>query len=227
LISLRQPLQNFIFHSNKKEGKGEDNHHQLHLRMFFLPYGLRAFIASFTFFCCNLYAAYHSYKALRHRKLDSTTHWLFYWSLVACFLIVDKTPLIHEILHTVIPFYPEIRIGVHWFTIHHPTQALDHLSKWINVVAEAINLKYWISFVLLLAVRGLRNIVKMGILDDTDATTIEDLTRAINEVSFDVAVVRNKIRRSSVTQQQALNGGDLSVPELVKGRRSLHSSHLL
>ena len=86
--------------------------------------------------------------------------------------------------------------------------------------AQTVHLKHWVVFVILLSVRGLRNVIKMGVLDNSEVDLLEALNKGVSEVAFDIAVVRNKRRASSKVHASSFTKiENVSVTE----RRSLHT----
>lgn len=168
--------------------------------LFFLPYSIRTLIASLTFLCCNVFAAYHSFKAIHHKQLNTSSHWLFYWTLVACLVIAHSNPLIHDALHTLIPLYPEIRIAIHLLTLYYPVRCLSYVARWIGFALETLRVRYFLTYGAILFVRALRNMVKMGVLDDGDDKLLEQLKNVTNEAGFAIAVVSNNRKRASLQQ---------------------------
>lgn len=199
--------------------------------LFLLPYTLRTALASFTFFVCNLFAAYQSFKSLHHRKLTSSAHWLYYWTLVGCFIfLIHHNPFLHDILHTIVPMYPEMRIVIHLFTLYHPTKCLVYFAYWCNRFANVTYLKFWTVKLIIVLLNGWKDLIQIGFLDEIDLQLLETLNNLVHDLSMDVTLARNKRKRASTNYKNNGGGGGESLlnddqeVEQVEGRRSLHSS---
>lgn len=111
--------------TNPKNHHGTHNHHHQTKNMVipFLPYYLRCALSDITFLHCNVYAAYHSYKAISKKDNLSMIRWMSYWSMIGVMVFLEY--MFGLLLHGIIPFYPEIKFALLLSLIISPNAAYN------------------------------------------------------------------------------------------------------
>lgn len=179
-------------------------------------------------FNCNVFASYHSYKALSARNALESTRWLMYWCVMAAFLSLEN--VLYSLLHTIVPFYPEIKVVMLLFLVASSHAPIYVLHQWIIPKLEALNIPYYFNHVLMsqastyltyaVGVIFSKLAKKSAQLNKNDLEYLDAAIGSIDDVSYELKKIRKEAheqqhrlqhRGSSTSMRSASSSGRLSM----------------
>ncbi|KAF0978989.1 hypothetical protein FDP41_002059 [Naegleria fowleri] len=206
--------------------------------MFFLPWGLRCFIGSLTLFNCNVFASYHSYKALSTRNAQESTRWLMYWCVMAAFLSLEN--IFYSLLHNLVPFYPEIKVISLLLLVVSSHAPIYVLHQWIIPKLETLNVPYYINNVLVnhvvtyltygFGVIFSKLAKKSAKINRNNVEQLDAMIGAIDDISYELKKIRKEALRSLHRTSSGIQHGSPKAGasgEIARNRVSLGIGEIL
>ncbi|KAL0491635.1 4 TM domain-containing transmembrane protein [Acrasis kona] len=182
----------------------------------FLPFSFRCFMASLSFFNCNIYAGYHSYKSLQSHDLTQTSRWLMYWVVIAIFVLFEN--LFEVVLLNIVPFYPEIKFYGLLGLVINPFSPTHFVFEIVIPASKAYGVEDQIIKVSALALRYSTTVMahifkklveKSSHLSALSPEYLAELAKELSDMSFSVSHARNKLAKIG---RRSLGGVDATTP---------------